>query len=300
MTAAKFYTPTVTAFDAQGNLDPAGNRAVLDHVIDGGVDGVVVMGSTGEFASMREADKRALIDLTVEHVAGRAEVIMGTACMRVDDTIELSNYALDAGVDAVMVIGPWYFALEDAAVEAYFCEVAAGVRGDLYLYNFPARTGYSISPEVTARVVRKHPNVVGYKDTVLEVGHTRRLLTTLRPEFPDFRVLAGFDENLAHVVASGGAGVIGGLSNVFPEVCSAYTDAVNAQDFVQIARTQRVIDRLMGLYEIASPFIPIVKKAMTLRGVAIGETSLAPHQSATPEQTARVVEILADVEAMLR
>ena len=300
MTAAKFFTPTVTAFDTRGNLDPGGNRAVLDHVIGGGVDGVVVMGSTGEFASMRDADKRALIDLTVEHVAGRVEVIMGTACMRVDDTIELSNYALDAGADAVMVIGPWYFALEDAAVESYFCEVAAGVRGDMYLYNFPARTGYSISAEVTASVVRKHRNVVGYKDTVLEVGHTRRLLTSLRAEFPGFRVLAGFDENLAHVVASGGAGVIGGLSNVFPELCAEYVAAVNAGDAARVARAQRVVDRLMDLYVIASPFIPIVKKAMVLRGVGLGETSLAPHQPATPEQTAKIVEILADVEAMVR
>ncbi|MBC7291680.1 MAG: dihydrodipicolinate synthase family protein, partial [Actinotalea sp.] len=88
--AARFYAPAVTAVDAAGVLDPAGNVAVWDHILGGGVDGIVLMGSTGEFFALRPQDKRALIDLAVQHVPARGELIVGTACLRVDDTVELS------------------------------------------------------------------------------------------------------------------------------------------------------------------------------------------------------------------
>jgi len=298
MKKVKFYTPVVTAFNEDGSLDRAGNVAIFDHLMAGGVDGLIVMGSTGEFFSMRDEQKKELIDLVVGHVAGRAEVIVGTACMRVDDTVELSNYALDAGADGVMVISPYYFALSDASVEAFFSEVADGVKGRIYLYNFPARTGYDLSPEVTLNLLRKHDNIVGYKDTVFEVGHTRKLMTTVLPEFPDFEVLAGFDENLYHVATGGGAGAIGGISNLYPEICAEYTAAVNAGDQEAIYASQRKVDKLMDIYSIGTPFFPIIKKAMMLRGIPIKDVCTAPYLPATDEQVAKVVQLMKEVEAM--
>lgn len=298
MTEATFYAPAVTAFDADGTLDLAGNVAVWDHILAGGIDGIVLMGSTGEFFAMRDAQKRALIDLAVEHVAPRAELIVGTACLRVDETIDLSRYALAAGAHAVMIVSPYYFALEDASIEAFYSAVAEAVDGPIYLYNFPARTGYDLSVEVTRRLLRRHPNIVGYKDTVFEVGHTRRLVAELLPEFPDFRVLAGFDENLHHVVTSGGAGAIGGLANLYPEICAAYARAVRAGDAAEIAAQQRKIDRLMALYAMGSPFFPLLKKGMVLRGVGLQDQSLPPHLPATAEQTAQLRALMSAVEEM--
>jgi len=295
---ARFYAPAVTAFDADGELDREGNVAVWDHVLGGGVDGIVLMGSTGEFFAMRPEQKRELVDLAVEHVPARGELVVGTACLRADETVELSRYALDAGAHAVIVISPYYFALSDASVEAYFSEVAGQVDGDVYLYNFPARTGYDLSPEVTRNLLRRHPNIVGYKDTVFEVGHTRRLLTELAPEFPDFRVLAGFDENLHHVVTSGGAGAIGGLANLYPEICAAYARAVDGGDAAAIAVQQRRVDRLMDLYALGVPFFPLLKEGMVRRGVGLQRHSTFPHLPATPEQAAAVAELMAAVEAM--
>ncbi|GEL98350.1 dihydrodipicolinate synthase family protein [Cellulomonas terrae] len=299
-TGARFYAPAVTAFDADGELDRDGNVAVWDHILGGGVDGIVLMGSTGEFYAMRPDQKRELIDLAVEHVPARGELIVGTACLRADETVELSRYALHAGAHAVIVISPYYFALSDASVEAYFSEVAGQVDGDVYLYNFPARTGYDLSPSVTRNLLRRHPNIVGYKDTVLEVGHTRALLTELLPEFPDFRVLAGFDENLHHVVTSGGAGAIGGLANLYPEVCAAYARAVDGGDAAAISVQQRRVDRLMELYTIGVPFFPLLKEGMVQRGVAMQRHSTFPHLPATTEQAAAVAGLIAAVEAMPR
>ncbi|MDT0164910.1 dihydrodipicolinate synthase family protein [Actinotalea sp. AC32] len=295
---ATYYAPAVTAFDADGDLDRDGNVAVWDHILGGGVDGIVLMGSTGEFFSMRPDDKRELIDLAVEHVGPRGDLVVGTSCLRVDDTVELSRYALDAGAHAVIVISPFYFALDDAGIEAYFSEVAGQVDGDVYLYNFPARTGHDLSAEVTRNLLRRHPNVVGYKDTVLDVGHTRRLLTELLPEFPEFRVLAGFDENLHHVVTSGGAGAIGGLANLYPEICAAYARAVDGGDATAIAAQQRRIDVLMGLYSLATPFFPLLKEGMIRRGVQLERYCTAPHHAATPEQADALAALMATVEGM--
>ncbi|MBB5473647.1 4-hydroxy-tetrahydrodipicolinate synthase [Cellulomonas hominis] len=299
MTAvARFYAPAVTAFHADGTLDREGNVAVWEHVLDGGVDGIVLLGSTGEFFAMRPEQKRELIDLAVGSVGPRAELVVGTGCLRVDETIELSRYALDAGAPAVMIVSPYYFALEDPSIEAYYSAVAEQVPGDIYLYNFPARTGYDLGPGVTRRLLRRHPNIVGYKDTVLEVGHTRRLLTELLPEFPGFRVFAGFDENLHHVVTSGGAGAIGGLANLYPEICAAYVRAVDSGDAAAIAREQRRVDTLMGLYALGAPFFPLLKEGMAARGVPIQRHCTPPHLPATPDQSDALAALMAAVEAL--
>lgn len=295
---ATYYAPAVTAFDADGELDLDGNVAAWEHILDGGIDGIAILGSTGEFFAMRMDQKRALVDLAVRHVAPRATLLVGTACARLDETIELSRYAHEAGAHGALVVSPYYFALEDAAIEAYYSAIAGAVEGDVYLYNFPARTGYDLGPEVTRRLLRRHRNIVGYKDTVVDLSHTRRLLTELLPEFPDFRVLAGFDENLHHVVTSGGAGAIGGLSNLYPEICAGYVRAVNSGDAAAIAAHQRVMDRLMGLYALGAPFFPLLKEGMIRRGVRLERHCTPPHQPATPAQVEGLAALMATVEAM--
>lgn len=292
MKKAGIYTPVVTAFQADGALDIEANKAVFDHLITGGVDGIVVMGSTGEFFSMTDAQKRELIDLAVSYAGGRTKVLIGTSCMRAEETISLANYALEKGADGVMVIGPYYFALSDESVEAYFDEVAQGVKGDIYLYNFPDRTGYDLKPEVTLRLARKHKNIVGYKDTVTQMGHTRKLITTMKKEFPDFVILSGFDENLAHNALCGGDGCIGGLSNLCPEIFCSWVKAVNEKNMEECAKYQQIIDELMALYDIGTPFIPIMKKAMALRGIPIQNYSTKPFLAPTEEQTKQIETLL--------
>ena len=230
MKKAMFLTPVVTAFDKEGNLDIPANKRVYEHLISGGVDGLVVMGSTGEFFAMTTCQKKELIDLAVETVNHRVKLLIGTSCMTVEDTVELANYAIDRGADAVMIVSPYYFTLSDASVEYYYDQVAERIHGDIYMYNFPARTGHDISPQVTLRLLRKHKNIVGYKDTVFGMDHTRDLLQMVKYEFPDFVVLSGFDNNFVYNVLSGGSGCIGGLSNLYPELFAAWRDAVNCVD----------------------------------------------------------------------
>ena len=292
MKKANIYTPVVTAFDKEGNLDIQANKNIYDHLINGGVDGIVVMGSTGEFFSMTTEQKKELIDLVTIYAGKRTKILVGTSCMRVEDTVELANYALKAGADAVMIIGPYYFALSDASIEAFYAEAAEKIKGDIYLYNFPARTGYDLKPQVVLNLLRKYKNIIGFKDTVTEMCHTRELMTVIYKEYPDFIVFSGFDENLVHNVLCGGDGCIGGLSNLCPEIFKALINAINCKDMEKIAQYQKIIDRAMDLYDIGTPFIPIIKKAMMLRGVQMQDYCTKPFLQATAEQTEKIKTVL--------
>lgn len=249
---------------------------------------------------MQDAQKKELIDLAVSYVNHRTKVYIGTASMTVEDTIQLSNYAIETGADGVMIISPYYFELSDESVEFYYDQVAEGIKGDIYLYNYPERTGHDLSPEVTLNLLRKHKNIKGYKDTVTEMAHTRKLIQTVQDEFPDFVVYSGFDENFAHNVLSGGNGCIGGLSNIYPEVFSEWVKAINTQDLKKVADIQNIIDKMMELYDFGTPFIPFTKKAMVLRRIELKGYCLKPLLEPNDKQTGSIQMLLQELNSMIK
>lgn len=294
-----FYTPVATAFHSDGSLDIEGNKALYRHIIEGGIDGIVLMGSTGEFPSMPTQQKKELIDLAIAETKGKCKLYVGTGCITPKDTIEMSNYALEMGAHAVMIVGPYYFSLEKDAIVSYFSEVAKQIKGDIFLYNYPDRTGYDLSPELILEIVRANKNVVGVKDTVSEMGHTRKILTTLHREFPNFIVYSGFDENLAHNITSGGGGCIGAVSNIYPELCANWVKAIKEENFAESNRYQQIMNKCMDLYDISNPFMPALKKALTLKGIQMSETCLSPTPEVTEVQTEKIKQLLAEVDSCL-
>ncbi len=289
---AKYITPAFTPMTADGRPDWQAAAALYEHVIRGGVDGILVLGSIGEFFALSGEDKRRLIALAVKTAAGRVPVIAGTGDMLFDSVVSLSRDALSAGADAVIVVPPFYFRLEPAQIEAYYDRLAEAVPGRIYIYNFPDRTGYTIPAEVIRRLALRHENLVGCKDTIPGMDHTREILRAVKPERPDFEVYSGFDDNFAHNVLSGGDGCIAGLSNVAPELAHRWVQAVNAGDWAASARLQQVFDRLMAVYAVGSPFIPFIKCAAALRGLPVGDVSGFPFPAVSQEQRERLRAIL--------
>ena len=292
---ARYLTPAVTIFDDKGNLDKVGNIKVYEHLIKGGIDAIVVMGSTGEFFNMTMEMVKELIDISTEYCRDKIKLYIGTSRMDAKETIELSNYALEKGADGVMVISPHYFKLPDASIEKYYDIVAKGVNGPLFLYNFPDITGHDLKPEITLNLLRKHKNIVGYKDTISLVSHTRDLINLISPEFPDFEVFSGYDECFAFVALSGGAGVIGGLSNLIPEVFAKWVKAVEEKDYDTVCECQKKVNIAMKIYAVGAPYIPIMKRAMNLRGLGISEYVTTPFVSCSDEQEKKLKEILIEL-----
>lgn len=287
-----YMTPVVTIFNKKGKIDRAGNKEVYEHLINNGVDGIVILGSSGEFFSMSVDEKKALIKLAGETIANRTRFIVGSSSMDPKECIEISDYAVDSGAEAVMVIPPYYFALNDESIMEYFDIVATGTKANILLYNFPDRNGYDISPSLTLKMIRKHKNIVGYKDTVSGMNHTRALIQAIRPEFPEFEILSGYDDNFVHNILSGGNGNIGSLSNFVPEITSALCRAVREKDMDNVILYQQKIDQLMCMYDISSPFMPAFKKAMMLRGLKIEDYSTAPFMRVTDEQTEKIKSVM--------
>lgn len=296
MRQSRYLTPVVTAFDSQGNLDLQANINIWDFLIKGGVDGIVVMGSSGEACSMSMKQKEELIELAAAHIPGKTKLYIGTGCMRSDETVEISNLALRKGADAVMIISPYYFALSAESIEFFYDHVAGSVTGDIYLYNYPARTGYHITPQITLNLLRRHSNIVGYKDSVSDFSLTRKLLGVVSPEFPDFLVYSGFDENFVHNILSGGAGCIGALSNIYPEIFAELVKAVNLGNIAAIARLQRITDQMMSIYAVRDTFMPVIKKAMQLRGVNMTDYCISPLLQVNEKETERIKAVINTID----
>ena len=289
---AKWITPAVTALDKNGHVDVEANKRIYDFLIGNRMDGILLFGSIGEFFAISMEEKKNLIREAVRHINHRVTVYVGTCHMEFEQCVELSNYALEEGADGVMVISPYYFSLPDSALLNFYDTLADRVGGPLLLYNFPDRTGHDLSPDLIYTLVSRHKNIVGIKDTVATMGHTRGIIQKVKKEYPDFMVYSGFDEFFGHNVLSGGDGCVAGLSNFAPDVASAYAAAARADDLKKMEQCQQQVDGLMAIYDVAPQFIPTIKKAMVLRGIEMEPVCAQTLLPATEEETEEIRRIL--------
>lgn len=292
---SRYITPAVTIFDDKGRIDTEQNQRVYDS-LKGHVSGFVVMGSTGEFFSLDMESSKTLIRLCGSYDKGGMKVYAGTSRPDVNESAALANYAHEQGVDGVMIISPYYFPLDDEGVYRFYSAVAEKTSANIFIYNFPERTGYSVSPEVCLRLADRYPNIIGLKDTIPDTLHTSQIIQTVKKEIPHFEVYAGYDNNFAHVVLAGGNGCIGGLSNIVPEFFASWMEAFAQGDMAAVAAHQRKVDQLMAVYGVHSPFIPTFKKALQMRGIIQSDYCTAPFSSLDAEQTEQLMQILADAE----
>lgn len=289
----KYITPAVTVFHENGAVDYEACAEVYEHLIGGGVDGILILGSIGEFFAVKMDQKKELIRRAAETIGKRVKLIVGTTSMIFDEIIELSRFAGEAGADAVMVLPPFYFPLDEEGIFRYFGKIAESLPDQqIYLYNFPDRTGYDVTPGVTLRLAERYQNIVGYKDTQAGMDHTRELIKLVKGARPDFEIYSGFDDNFAHNVLTGGNGCIGGLSNLVPELCHSWVEAVNGGDLEKTAECQRTIDRLMSVYQVGTPFVPFIKAAMELRGIPTRSLASFPFPEVSEEEKDRIRRIL--------
>lgn len=288
---SSYLTPVVTVFDDRGRLDPEQNLRLYDF-IKGYVTGFVVMGSTGEFFSLDMKLSKQLIQLASEFDRGSMKAYAGASRMAIAESVELANYAQEHGLDGVMIISPYYFRLSDESIYAYYSEIARQTTAKIFIYNFPDRTGYSVTPEVCLRLADRYPNIMGLKDTIPDTAHTAQVINKIKSEIPHFEVYAGYDNNFAHNVLSGGDGCIGGLSNICPEVFQAWMAAFERNDLEAVATYQRKVDGLMDIYNVNDPFMPTFKKTLQLRGVIDSVYCTPPFNELQDAQTEEILNIL--------
>ncbi|MCI9264497.1 MAG: dihydrodipicolinate synthase family protein [Oscillospiraceae bacterium] len=289
----RYITPAVTPLLPDGGIDFPSCETLYRYLIDKGMDGILILGSIGEFFGFTPEQKKELIRCARKAIGSDTQLIVGTTSMVFDEMVDLSNFAIDQGADGVMLIPPYYFWFNDAGVFRYYDELAQAIHGNIYIYNFPERTGYSIAPQVLRDLAQKHPNIVGLKDTVPGVDHTREVIKAVRPVRPDFIVYSGFDDNLAHNVMCGGNGCISGMSNLFPELAAAWAQALREKDFARSQKFQQLTDSLMDIYSVGSPFIPAMKEGLVQKGILRHAAVTKPMTFLTAGEKERLKEIMA-------
>lgn len=286
------FCPSITITDDNGAIDYELWGRHLDHLADAGIDGVLLFGSIGEFYSVSLEDKKSVVDFAIKRVAGRMKVFVGVGDTVYDHVLDLTRYAQKAGANAVLAVSPYYFGPTDDAAEKYFGGIAEATDLPVVLYNFPARTGSDLSPALVARLAAAHPNICGIKDTVDTISHTRKVIRAARAVNPDFTVLSGFDEYYLVNRASGGNGVLCGLTNVEPELFVRMHGAYQAGDFATAIECAERISSLMAVYDACDLFISAIKVAVNIKGLPISTAIFDPAVQASDVQRTTIEKLL--------
>lgn len=271
---AKIITPVVTILDENEKPDYEGNKKVIDFLIKGGVDGILVLGSAGEFPNLTVEERIEFFKFYANYVNGRVKLFAGTGCVSYEDTLKLSKTALELGYTP-MVIGPYYFGIDQEKLFIYYDRLAKEVNGDIYLYNYPPRTGHSIAHETIKRLVEANSNIIGLKDSVSEPGHTNMVCRAV--EGYNFTVYSGFDDQfLSNIANNGGGGCIGAFSVIVPEIWSDLVRSANDKNFERTQALFHLIQKLMPIYDMDTNCSLILKKLLVHRGIDINDRAVFP------------------------
>lgn len=211
------YTPIVTPFDANEQINYDYMKHNLDIWGKTDLDGIVVLGSNGEFVYLNEQEKLELVKFVKDNFNPEKKIIVGTACESTKETIALSEKMAELGADAVLLLPPNYFkgGMKEDILYKYYTDVADAISIPVMIYNMPGNTGINLSSALIAKL-SKHPNIVGIKDTS---GNIVQISEIVRDTDDDFAVFAGNAGYLLPALAVGARGATLALANIMPEEC---------------------------------------------------------------------------------
>lgn len=270
----------ITPFTEDGiNFDELAR--VIEDQIAGGTDAIVITGTTGESATMTDAEHRAVIKFACEQVKGRIPVIAGTGSNETAYAIQLSQYAESVGADALLVVTPYYNKCTQNGLVAHYTAIADSVNIPLILYDVPSRTGVGIQTETYVKLAQ-HPNIAAVKEANGALSKILRLRAAVGDALT---IYSGNDDQIIPILSLGGKGVISVLSNVAPQdthkMCELYFEGKTAE----AAKMQiDYCDLIDALFCEVNP-IP-VKTAMQLLGYQTGplRMPLSPMEPAHEEK----------------
>jgi 4-hydroxy-tetrahydrodipicolinate synthase len=284
-------TALVTPFKADGTVDESRMRTLIERQISGGVRLLVPCGTTGESATMSEAEDATVIGLTVEVARGRARVIAGTGSNSTAAAIEYSQRARDVGADAMLQVAPYYNKPTQEGLYAHFRAVAEAIPDTpIVLYNVPGRTSSNIAAQTVLRLARDCENIVAIKEAS---GNLSQIMEILRERPANFCVLSGDDAVTLPLIALGAEGIVSVASNEIPDLMSRMTELALAGNWSD-ARTLHY--RLLPLMEInfieSSP--GPVKAAMAMMGL-LEENFRLPLVPIQEKSRNRIREVMAEL-----
>ena len=259
---------------------------LLKRQIDAGIEAVVIAGTTGESATLTDEEKLELFRKAKKYAGDSCKIIAGTGSNSTEHTVELSKAAEETGVDALLLVSPYYNKATSVGLFSHYMAVAHAVSLPIILYNVPSRTGVDIPISVYQRL-SKLPNIVGIKEASTDITKITKII---RECGNDLALWSGNDDLITPVMSLGGSGVISVLSNVLPVETQALAKAALAGDFDTAAALQLELQPLIELLFCEVNPIP-VKEAMKIIGFDCGNCRL-PLTSLSNENKLKLEQLL--------
>lgn len=275
-------TAIVTPMHTDGSIDYEALSRFVEFQIGSGINGLVVMGTTGENATIEPEDQKKVIAYTVEKVAGRVPVIAGTGTNNTEHVLHNTRNACQVGADAILVVTPYYNKATQNGLVTHFTAVADESTLPVILYNVPGRTGCNLLPKTVAKL-SEHPNIAAIKEAT---GSLAQMIEIMHLCGDKIDVYSGEDGLTVPMMAMGAKGTISVLSNVAPRQSVAMTDACLRGDYAAAAKMQ--CDLLPLINALFSEVNPIPAKAATA-AMGFGADALRMPLTSMEEQNRAVL-----------
>ena len=279
--------PLITPFK-NGEVDYPSYQTLIEYQIDEGTHGILVNGTTAEPSTLTLEERNRLVTLAVKTAAGRIPVVAATGSQSLAETRQLTEHAVDAGADALLIVTPYYIRPPQRGLVAYYLELAAMHDLPWMIYHIPGRTAVSVTLDTLKAIKDKAENFVGMKHAVNDLAFVSECLH----EFgADFRVFVGLEELSFPMMAVGACGLMNAVGNLRPEVLSRMCDAVAAND---MAAARHLHDALLEINQaVFFDTNPIPIKYMMMRMGLLGSNEhRLPMMPATPELAERLDAVL--------
>ena len=264
------YVAMVTPFNKDKEIDEEGFRSNINYLIDQGVDGLVGAGTTGESATLNHDEHQKIIEILVDEVDGRVQTVAGTGSNATSEALSLTKFAADTGVDAALLITPYYNKPQQHALVAHYETVAGKCDLPIIAYNVPSRTGSDIAVE-TAVEIAKIDGMEAIKEASGSVDKVSDIYQALSREGleDDFNILSGEDSLTLPLMAVGATGVISASANIDCKRMALMVNSILNDDYTRAFELHyEMLDVIRALFIESNP-VP-VKTAMNLMGLPSG------------------------------
>lgn len=280
----------VTPFDKDGELDLDQAQKLAERLVEGGANGLVINGTTGESPTVFYPQKMKLFAAVVEAVGGKAPIVANVGDNCTADTVDFARNVEKLGVDGFMLVVPYYNKPPQEGLYRHFRTIAESVDKPIIMYNIPGRCVINMQAETTLRLARDVENIVAVKEASGDLDQIKTIIDNA----PDnFWVYSGDDDMTYDIMKLGGAGVISTVGNVAPGRMREIVDLCSKGDFEAASVANEALRPLMRqLFTTSNPIL--VKEALNLSGFNVGGLRL-PLIPATPEQSAELAEVMRQV-----
>lgn len=273
----------ITPLNEDFSLDVEHTIRMIQYLIQGEMNGVFILGTTGETASLSSDVKSDLIRLVCREVNGQIPVLVGITDCSFVESLDLANIAAESGAAALVAAPPFYMNISQEELIAYYQKLAEEVPLPLFLYNMPSHTKISIELS-TVKTLSAHPNIIGIKDSSGDLSYFEGLCRAFR-DYQGFRIFVGPEEILLQTLQLGGHGGVTGGANLFPKLYTSLFEAFEQQDFEKAEQLQETIlflsQQIYQNNQYQSSYLKGLKAAMGFENLCKG--ILAPPLAAYTE-----------------